>query len=165
VDLGRVARAQALVERGVLAVDGHDLAATLRSDRGDDGAAGDEALLVGQREALAVLERRERGREPGEADDRVQHDIDVGMRGELGEHRGVVTADACALGCDPELRGLRGEQLGVATGGERHHLVLVAVAPDDVERLGADGAGGAEDRDAAGRPVGPHQVMPSATTR
>ena len=47
--------------------------------RGDDRPAGDEALLVGQREPLAVLERGEGGGQPGEADDGVEHDVDLGQ--------------------------------------------------------------------------------------
>ena len=91
----------------MLAVDGHDLAVAAGARLRDDGAAGDEALLVGEREALAVLERGHGRGEPGEADHRVEHDVGVGVRGELGEHAGVVTAHARQLGRDAELARLR----------------------------------------------------------
>ena len=110
------------------------------------GPAGDQALLVREREPLAGFERGERRRQPGEADDRVEHDVGVGERGELGEHLGRVDA-ASGRGRrgTPNSRGLRGEQLGVAAGGERDDAVVVAVAADDVERLGADRARRSED--------------------
>ena len=56
------------------------------------GPGRDQALLVGEREPLAGFERADRRGQPGEADDRVEHDIGVGMRGELGEHLGGVEA-------------------------------------------------------------------------
>ena len=83
---------KALPHRGVLGVDGHDLAAARRARLGDDRARGDEALLVGEREALAGFQRAERRGQAGEADDRVEHDVGVGVRGELGERLGVVEA-------------------------------------------------------------------------
>ena len=52
--------AQALVDGAVLAVDRHELGARRRPQRLHDRAAGDEALLVGQRQALAALQRAQR---------------------------------------------------------------------------------------------------------
>ena len=141
----------------MLAVDGNDLAAAPVAHRRDHRAAGDEALLVGQREALAVLERRQRGRQAGEADDRVEHDVDVGMRGQLGQHLRCIGTQAGRRERHAELGGLRVEQLAVAGRRQRDDLVLVAVVPDDVERLRADRAGRPEDGDP------PHQERPSAT--
>ena len=118
-----------------------------------------------------MLERGERGGQPGEADDRVEHDVDIGVCGELGEHRRVVGAEARAVGGDAELGGLRGEQLAVASRRERDHLELVTVAADDVERLRADRTGRTQDGDAAGhRRAAPseeprHHESPSARTR
>ena len=66
-----------------------------------------------------MLERGEGGREPGEADDRVEHDVGVGQRGELGEHLGRVAGEQRPVGGHAELGRLGGEQLGVAPGGER----------------------------------------------
>ena len=93
-DLGRPAGPQALPDRRVLGVDRHDLAAAGGARLGDDRARRDQALLVREREALAGFERGERRGQPGEADDRVEHDVGVGVRGELGERAGVVEARA-----------------------------------------------------------------------
>ena len=148
-DLVGRAGPQRLVERGVLAVDGNDLARATRACGRDHRATGDQALLVGKRKALAVDERGDRRRKSGEADDRVQHDIGVGVRGELGERVRIAGARTRVFDGNTELDALRFEELGVATGSERHHLVAVAMVPDDFERLGADGTGGAEDDDFA----------------
>ena len=86
---------------------------------------------------------------PGEADDRVEHDVGLGVRGELGERVAVVARSARAhFGSTPNSAACCVEQLGVAAGGERDDLVVVAVTADDVERLGADRAGRPQDRDA-----------------
>ena len=119
-------------------VDGHDLAAALVAHLRDDRAARDQALLVGQREPLAVPQRAERRREAGEADDRVEHDVGLGMRGELLERRGVVAAEAGRIGTEAELRGLRRERLGVAARGQRDEPVIVRMAAQHVERLATD---------------------------
>ena len=60
-DLGDLAgppRAQRLVDRGVLGVDRHDLATAVDPGLGDHRSAGDEALLVREREPLAVRRAR-----------------------------------------------------------------------------------------------------------
>ena len=128
-DLARRARRAGLPDRRVLGVDGHDLAAARGARLGDDRAGRDQALLVREREPLAGFERGERRGQPGEADDRVEHDVGVGMRGELGEHVGVVGA---RRGPGRPARRTRAacsrEQLGVAAGGERDDVVVVAVA-------------------------------------
>ena len=69
----------------MLAVDREQPASAplLRGER--ELAGGDEALLVGEREVDAVLERPERGRQAGEADDRVQHDVRLGPLEQLVE--------------------------------------------------------------------------------
>ena len=73
----------------VLAVDGQQAAAAPTA-RGEREVAGrDEALLVGEREVDAVLERPQRRREPGEADDGVQHHVRLGAL----EQRDRVAAD------------------------------------------------------------------------
>ena len=144
-----VAGPEALVERRVLAVDGDDLPGTAVAHRRHHRTAGDEALLVGEREALAVLERGERGRQAGEADHRVEDDVDLGERRQLGEHVRGIGTEARRVEGNAELRGLGLQQLAVARRSERDDLVLVAVVADDVERLRADRTGRAEDRDAA----------------
>ena len=68
------ARAQALGQRRVLGVDRHDLVRPLQG-RPDQRAAGDQRLLVGQRERAAGAQRGQRGREPERPDDAVEHDV------------------------------------------------------------------------------------------
>ncbi len=134
----RGAGAQRLVDGGVLRVDGHDLAAAASPLLGDDGTAGDETLLVGQREALAVRQRRERCRQPGEADDRVEDDVGLGQRRERRQRVRRVDAEADTIGRDVEGHGLLREQLLVASGRQCDDAVPVAVRRDDVERLSPD---------------------------
>ena len=61
----------------VLGVDRDELR-TLGPPRSlDDRPAGDQGLLVGKGQAPTALERRQRDREPGETDHRVQHYVCV----------------------------------------------------------------------------------------
>src|SRR5581483_10931260 len=69
VDLLRRAPFEALEGGAVLAVDGEQPAAAPLPGREGELTGGDEALLVREREVDAALERPERDREPGEADD------------------------------------------------------------------------------------------------
>ena len=81
------AGSQALMDRAVLAVDGHQFGAGGRPQRLHHRRPGDEALLVGQRQSLAQLQRADRDGEPGEADDTVDHHVGVvGQIGEVGDH-------------------------------------------------------------------------------
>ena len=66
-------------ERGVLGVDGQQPLRLALDEVGHELAADDEALLVRERERLARLQRRERGRQPGRADERVQHHVGLGL--------------------------------------------------------------------------------------
>ena len=61
----------------MLAVDRHELASAAPACRIDEVAGHNERLLVRQSNALAVLERGERGIEPRGANDGVEHDIDI----------------------------------------------------------------------------------------
>src|SRR5690606_7150658 len=148
---------EALGEGGVLGVDGDDLLA--RAGGGvDEVAADDERLLVGERKAAPRSQRGEGRGQPDRPDDAVEDDVgaaagelggrggagedlDVGEGGgQLGGGGGVGHRD----GGDAEPSGLLGEEGGVAAGGEAGDPEPVGVAGDDVERLGADRAGGAE---------------------
>ena len=133
----------------MLRVDGHDLAPTRSARFGDDRARRDEALLVREGEALPCTQRRECCREPCKADHGIEHDICVGVRGELRERGRIAGAGACEPGRDVEVGSLACEQLGVGSRGQCNHAVRVAVARQDVERLGADRARRPEDHDAA----------------
>ncbi len=61
---------------------GHDLGPRGRPGPLDDRGAGDERLLVGEREPPPGLERGQRDRQPGEADHPVHHDVGRGRRGQ-----------------------------------------------------------------------------------
>ena len=56
----------------MLAVDGHDGSVVTRRSLEDERAAGDHALLVGEREGGAGLERRHGGTQAGGPDDGVE---------------------------------------------------------------------------------------------
>ena len=73
-------RGQALVQGAVLGVHRDDLGPRRAPGLLHDGRAGDERLLVGQREPLAGLERRHRHRQAGEADHRVEHHVGAAGR-------------------------------------------------------------------------------------
>ena len=136
--LVRGAGAQRLVDGGVLRVDGHDLAAAASPLLGDDRTAGDETLLVGQREALAVGQRRERRRQAREADDRIEDDVGLGQRRQRRQRVRCVDAEMDAIGRDVEGGRLLREQLLVATRRQRDDAVPVAMRRDDIERLSTD---------------------------
>ena len=140
----------------MLGVDRHDLTAAGPPHGVHHRPAGDEALLVREGEPLALHQRGERRRQPGEPDHRVEHDVDLGERRELAEHLGLSAGRPGAVGGDAELGGLGREQLGVAAAGERRDLVLVAVVPHDVERLRPDGARRPEQGDA---PAGAQPIV------
>ena len=173
----RLAAGQRLEERGVLGVDGDDLAG--RGEGLDQRAADDQRLLVGQGQHPARLQR---GQGRGEADgagDAVEHGVAggggqlggrVGPGQDLGQRlaRAVAAASAVAQGGHrvlardgdgghPQPVRLLGEQLDPAAGrGERGHPEAVGVAQHDVDGLGADRSGRAEDHDVtrAARAVG-----------
>ena len=71
------ARTQALVDRAVLAVDRHELGACGGAQRLHHRRAGDEALLVGQREPFTELQSAHRNREAGESDDAVDDHVSI----------------------------------------------------------------------------------------
>ncbi len=138
----RVARAQRLGDRGVLGVDGDDLA-RLR-DRGHEIAADDQGLLVREREGAAALECGERRAEAHGAGDAVEHHVGLDIAHEL---LGLVGAERGEL--DLELLGLRLHRLAMRTGRQPDHLETPRIRADHLESLSADRAGGTEDDDAA----------------
>ena len=78
----RASAAQALGERGVLGVDGHDLPGPRR--RRDQRTARDQRLLVRQRERGARGERGQRRAQAARAGDPVEHGVGRRRGGELG---------------------------------------------------------------------------------
>ena len=110
-------------------------------------AGRDEALLVGEREVDARLERGQRRREPGEADDSVQDDVgraglDERVERRVAAHGDVGDAAACSRSRAP-----RSARLPAATA----HELELRVSVDDLDRLAADRAGSAEQGDALHR--------------
>jgi hypothetical protein len=142
----------------VLAVDRHQLGTRRRPERLHHGPGGDQALLVRQRQPLAPAEGRDRHRQAGEPDDRVDDDVgDVGEVGELvddgGERqrRGDLGSPCRVADSDerrPELVRLLDERVDRGADAEGDDLVGAAFGPDDVERLCADRAGRSGDGDA-----------------
>jgi hypothetical protein len=156
---------QGLRERGVLAVDRHDLAGLGRV--GDELAADDERLLVGERERGSRVEGGERGLETDRSRHPVEDDVtrrarrlDGCLRTGHQPRDPVVTlgvAASLSLGVERELDILRRARLGdchqrdlmlerlpgqqrriVATGRQRDDLEAVGVGGNDLEGLGAD---------------------------
>ena len=167
--VGAGAGRQGLEERGVLGVDRDDLAGL--GERLDQRAADDERLLVGEREGAARLQGGEGGREADGAGDAVEHGVAVGG-GELGgrvrarrgsraaarpcrtaprsasRSAGTTSSRATATVPHPQPARLLGEQADPAAGGgQRGDPEAVGVAQHEVDGLGADRAGGAEDHD------------------
>ncbi len=128
------ASAQALRQRRVLAVDGHDLAG--RREPRDERAADDEGLLVGERERVAGLERGQRRPQPHGPGDAVEDDVAGAARG-LG--RGLLAQAGVRRG---ELGHLLLEQLRVGPArGQADDAEPVGVVAHQVEGLGPDRPG------------------------
>ena len=131
-------------------------------------AARDEALLVGERDVDAGLERRQRRVQPGRADDGVEHDVRAALGGQLRDARrgprarGPEKRAARRLGrgrvgqrdrAHAEALGLAQHAVGVAARGERADA-QIGIVVADLDRLPADRAGAAEEGDAAHQPQG-----------
>jgi hypothetical protein len=150
------------VQRGVLGVDGDQLRAGGLRQRGHELTADDERLLVGQRDVDALGERDDRRAEPGRADDRVEHQVGLGLGDE--PYEPLRTGEHLPIG--PRLARTRGrvgvgegdaahavaarlldERLVRRAGGQADQLELARCALDHVERLRADRARGAQDEE------------------
>ena len=125
---------RALEERGVLAVDGNEQATSPLLRAQGQLARCNEALLVGERQRDAALERPHRPRQAGEADRRVQDEIRLGALEQLGR---VAT----------DLRVRRETVDRRRAGGSRDELEA-RIRVDHLDRLAADRAGGPEEGDA-----------------
>ena len=161
IDRPRALGPQELEDRRVLGVDRQDPRLRRLGERGDELAADDEALLVGERQVDPLAEGDDRRPEPGDADDRVQDQVGLGRRDQVADALGArEDAGVAELGRRPagglglrerdgdgaRLARLRREPLPVGGRREPGDLEL-ARARDDVERLLADRAGRAEDED------------------
>ncbi len=138
VDRLRLAPLEALEERRVLGVDRQQQASSPLPRLQRQGAGGDEALLVRERERDPALERPQGCADPGEADHRIQDDVRRRGLEQLRE----VAADLRVR--DGLLRGERGE---VGRPGGKSAQLELRVPLHDLDRLPANRAGGAEQRD------------------
>ena len=135
----------------MLAVDGDQLCSRCRTQRLHHGTGRDEALLVGQPEGSTTAQGLERDVESGKAHDAV--DDHVGGVDDIGQGaRDLHTGQRC---CNPHTRrfvghdhelwrqepGLLDDHVGGGSDRQRGHHVVVRFGEDDVDRLGADGAG------------------------
>ncbi len=136
-------------------VDGHDLARLggLEHQR----AARDQRFLVREGETGAGRERRQRGLQAQRAHQGVEHDVGLGVLDQPGDGVRPGVGDVADLGGsgvvgDGDVRhaclgALLGQQAGIAAAGRQpDDLEAVRVGGDDVQRLGADRAGAAEDQ-------------------
>ena len=168
-DLGVRAAAQSLRDGRVLGVDRHDLVRAL--PRGvHERAADHQRLLVGQRERAAGPQRRERRSQTDRPGDAVEHDVGAAAgqlawppadrrgsrpRGSDSRRRASARGSATATTCDAQRASLPGQQVDVtAARAEPDDGEPVGVAADDVDGLGADRSGGAEEDDGALRSRG-----------
>src|SRR5205823_7706973 len=85
IDLLSASTLEALVECGMLTVDWKHAARSAYPSGEGELARRDEALLVREREVDSPLERPQRGVDPGEANDRVQHHVGLRLFQQLGE--------------------------------------------------------------------------------
>ena len=157
---------QALCQRGVFRVDRHQL--TRRRGAGDQGPAGNQRLLVGQRDRAAGLQRGQRRAQTLRSGHGIEDHVGVersqlDRRGRTGEHMrqrrtggpaildpllefgpSRIPGDADELDGEPD--SLSREQGEIAArGADRPNRELVAVSADDVDRLSADGSGRTQD--------------------
>ena len=144
----------------MLAVDWDQLGPGHPTQRLHHRPRGDEALLVRQTETTPRRQRGHRHREPGEADDPVDHHVGLGAdRTEIGDDLGLglvgqrlgdetsgrLIRNGDGLGS--ELACLVHERLDAPPRRERHDAVGAGLRAHDLEGLAADGTGRAGDRD------------------
>ncbi len=143
---------EALVHGAVLRVHRNDLGPRRRSHPLDHRTGRDERLLVGQGQAAPGQERGDGDRQPGEADDPVDHD--VGVAGDLRE--GLRAGEDLGAGRYPlgelasqgrigdgdlvgtELDRLLDQPVDRRGGAEGDDPVVLRLGPDDIDSLGAD---------------------------
>ena len=152
--------AQALGHGGVFRVDGDDLAGG--GGFGDKRAPGDEGFFIGKGEGSTDFDGGHGGGEPEGSDQRVEDGIagdgfhQVGGGGGAGadgtaEGGGdsfgrLGVGDGNVVGVEPQGLGLVDDELGVSAGGrDSDDVEFVGVVGDDLECLGANGSGAAED--------------------
>ena len=113
------AAVQALVDRVVLAVDRQHRDAAPPRRRHHHRARHDEDFLVGERDRLARLDRREDGVERGRAGRGEQHDVGVGMRRDLDQALGPAARPRAPIATAGTSRTCSASRAGIAAGRER----------------------------------------------
>ena len=148
-------RGHALQHRAVLRIDRDHLAAARTRRLGDERTRHHQRFLVGERDALAGAECGECGIEAGGTHDCIDHDVDVGMRRGVDQHRRPARIAGVAVAVDETRerglprRDLRGEHLVVGTGDECDEVERIAMTIEHPERRDADRPGAAEDGNTA----------------
>ena len=138
-------RTQTLVHRTVLAVDGHQLGARGRAQRLYDRSAGNQTLLVGERQPTTELQRAHRDRQSREADNSVDNHV-------CGFHKvGEIVDNLCERQRSGDLRAPRGvcdrddlrtkleclahQRIDGTPDAKCDNLVAIAFGADNIERL------------------------------
>ena len=139
---------QALMDRTVLGIDGHQFGPRRGAQRLHHRPGGDETLLVGEGEPLAGPQRLQRHRQTGEPDDAVDHDVGIGHQlGEIADHAGkgqgvghVGPLRRIAHRDDggAQLAGLGDHRVDRCPDAEPDDAVAVRLGPHDIDRLCAD---------------------------
>ena len=162
--LGALLILQALEDGRVLTVHGQQLDAVLRHGPSDKMAAGDKAFLVGEGQVMAALDGGKACAEARDAHHAVQHHVRAVHRGEGLQALGAGQEPGCIGAAGQRSRKLFGTGLTghtdvfrveffyllqnfirLAVSRQAEHLIPLSA--DDIETLGADGAGRAQQRD------------------
>jgi hypothetical protein len=153
----------------VFAVYREELGAAFVRGGDDEGSGGDEGFFVGEGDVAAEVDGSERGGEAGRADHRAENNVALNLADEA--FGGVLAASDAGAGRwmraavgirdgefgNAQSRGLGAHGRGVAASREAHdseaHRRLATIGEGvemihDLDGLGADGAGGAEDDEA-----------------
>ena len=157
----RMFAGQALENGRMFRVDRNDRSPVFGGQPGDDLSGHDQALLVGQRDFFAVFQRADRREQPAVTDQGHDDRVDLFRADDLFEriaarvyfdrmvrqrvsHGGIMSfvGDHHVVG--GEFDGLFDQLFPVAVGRQRRYFEPVAVSPDDIERLGSDRTGRAE---------------------
>ena len=142
--------AQALPDRGVLGVDGDDLAAARGARLGDDRARPRSGSPCSRaRAACRLRSAASVAGSPAKPTTALSTTSASGSAASSASTSGSSAHARARSAGTPNSAACSREQLGVAAGGERDDAVLVAVVRQHVERLRPDRSGRSEDGDAA----------------
>src|SRR5690606_11056465 len=149
-NLGSRPAPNALQDCRMLRIHRNQLAATFSRCRQHEVAANHQRFLVCESHALSMVQRRERGIEPGSPNHRVQNDVRTWQCCSLDEalSAALPIAIRTVTNHSHELRTesfrLLAQQRLVAEGSERRNGKTIALPVEYAKRSGSNGAGGAE---------------------